>query len=103
MTRREWRATGERANVPVLEVEIVCSDVEEHRRRVESREPDIDGHVLPTWRDVEERDYRPWNSDRLVVDTAHQPMQAAIDAIVARSRRLVTPSPGPTRSGSDLR
>jgi hypothetical protein len=56
--------------VAALEIEIVCSDRVEHRRRVESREPDIAGHTLPTWQDVVERDYRAWDRERLVVDTA---------------------------------
>ena len=31
---------------------------------------DLAGHELPTWKDVVERDYPPWESPRLVVDTA---------------------------------
>ena len=70
LTREAWRAVAQRAGVRVVEVEMVCSDVQEHRRRVESREPDIPGHELPAWKDVVERDYRPWTSARLVIDTA---------------------------------
>jgi predicted kinase len=70
LTREAWRAVAHRAGVRVVEVEMVCSDVQEHRRRVESREPDIPGHELPAWKDVVERDYRPWTSARLVIDTA---------------------------------
>ena len=69
LTREAWRAVAQRAGVRVVEVEMVCSDVQEHRRRVESREPDIPGHELPAWKDVVERDYRPWTSARLVIDT----------------------------------
>lgn len=35
--------------VRAVDVEIVCSDVDEYRRRVESRSTDIAGHRLPTW------------------------------------------------------
>ena len=56
---------------PVFEIEIICSDPGEHQRRVESRSADISGHRLPTWSDVIERDYQPWERDRLVVDTAN--------------------------------
>ena len=61
---------AERAGVAVLEIEIVCNDAAEHRRRVESRQPDIVDHGLPTWQEVVERDYHAWDRDRLVVDTA---------------------------------
>src|SRR6478736_7214586 len=60
LTRLEWRSVADRAGVVIFDVEIVCSDLEEHRRRVEFREPDIAGHSLPTWSDVTQRDYRAW-------------------------------------------
>lgn len=84
LTRDEWRAVGESAGVRVVDVEIVCSDRDEHRRRVEARTPDIPGHTLPTWRDVVERDYRPRDDDRLVIDTARLGVADAVAAIAAR-------------------
>jgi predicted kinase len=88
LTRSAWRSVAERAAAAVLEVEIVCSDAKEHRRRVESRPPDIAGHMLPTWRDVVERDYHPWDRERFVVDTAAREAGAAVDAIASRLRPL---------------
>jgi predicted kinase len=70
LTRAAWKSVAERGAVKALDVEVVCSDEVEHRRRVESRVADIDGHDLPTWKDVVERDYRPWETPRLVIDTA---------------------------------
>jgi predicted kinase len=61
LTRDAWRAVAERAAVTALDVEIICSDAAEHRRRIESRVPDIAGHALPTWHDVVERDYHAWD------------------------------------------
>src|SRR5262245_10762006 len=46
LTRREWRSVADRAGARAVDVEIVCSDLEEHRRRVESRRADISGHAL---------------------------------------------------------
>jgi predicted kinase len=84
LTRGAWRSVAERAGVAAIDVEIVCSDAGEHRRRVESRQPDIVGHVLPTWRDVVERDYHTWDRERLVVDTAASDVTTSVRAIVAR-------------------
>lgn len=84
LTRREWRAVAERASVPCLDVEIVCSDREQHRSRVEAREPDIDGHALPSWADVLARDYQPWTTDRLVVDTATLDVRQSAELILSR-------------------
>jgi predicted kinase len=84
LTRAAWRSVAARASVPVLEVEVVCSDRAEHRRRVESREPDIAGHTLPTWLDVLDRDYQPWDRPRLIVDTAAADVSASVQVVVDR-------------------
>ena len=81
LTREAWRGVARRAGVRAVEVEVVCSDVGEHRRRVESREADIPGHELPTWTDVVERDYRPWTSARLIIDTARTSVADSVRAI----------------------
>lgn len=84
LTRDAWRTVGERAGVPVVEIEIACSDRAEHRRRVETRVADIDGLVMPTWQNVLDRDYRPWTRDRLVVDTAGRTPEDCVEEIADR-------------------
>jgi hypothetical protein len=66
-----------------LDVEIVCSDAGEHRRRVETRAADIAGHRLPTWQEVVERDYRPWDVERIVIDTARLSVEQSVRSILA--------------------
>ena len=70
VTRNAWVDVASRAQVGATEIEITCSDPQEHRRRVETRATDIPGLRLPTWQEVIERDYRPWDRERLVIDTA---------------------------------
>lgn len=69
-SRDAWRDAGLQAGAGVLEVEVVCSDANEHRRRAEERVPDIDGLVQPTWEQIADREYERWERDRLVLDTA---------------------------------
>jgi len=83
LTRGEWRAVADRTSVPALDVEIVCSDAGEHRRRVETRATDITGHRLPTWQEVVERDYRPWDVERIVIDTARLSVEQSVRTILA--------------------
>jgi predicted kinase len=83
LTPDDWRAVGERTGVPVVEVEVVCSDQAEHRRRVESRVADTAGHRVPTWQDVMERDYRAWDRQPLVIDTARRRVSETVQAIVS--------------------
>jgi predicted kinase len=84
LTRSEWRAVADRSGVPALDVEIVCSDADEHRRRVETRVADISGHKLPTWQEVIERDYRPWDVERIVIDTARLSVEQGVRSILAQ-------------------
>ena len=78
VTRAAWRDTAQRVGTDAVDVEVVCSDPTEHRRRIEGRRPDIPGLVVPTWQAVLLRHYEPWDTGRLIVDTAHrQPDDAA--------------------------
>ncbi|MFE3031507.1 AAA family ATPase [Streptomyces canus] len=90
VTRDAWRDTAVRAGAPVLEVEVVCSDPDEHRRRVRSRSVDIPDLPLPDWGQIVGRDYEPWNRDRLVVDTAGQEPEDSLapllDAVLTAAR-----------------
>jgi predicted kinase len=89
LTREAWRDVAARALARIIEVEVRCSDAAEHRRRVETRVADIDGLRLPTWQDVLDRTYEPWEGEPIVIDTAHcnpdtcvamldQPLRAAM-------------------------
>jgi hypothetical protein len=86
LTRAAWRAVAGRAGVPSLDVEIVCSDPAVHRSRVERRQADIAGHALPAWEDVIARDYRPWDGERLQIDTLDVPVEESVQRIRATMR-----------------
>ena len=66
-----------------MEVETVCSDREEHRRRVESRASEVPGLILPDWEAVIGRDYRPWDRDHVTVDTAEHGVAVCVELIRA--------------------
>lgn len=83
VTRGEFRAVAERTGVLVFDVEVLCSDVQEHRRRVETRVADITGHRLPTWQEVIERDYHAWDRECIVIDTARLNLEQSVRAILA--------------------
>src|SRR5262245_53711439 len=59
LTRDEWREVAERVGVRRVDVEIICSDAVEHRRRAESRVADIAGHRLPTRQQIVKNHYHP--------------------------------------------
>lgn len=87
VTRCAWRQVAARACAPALEIEVVCSDRAEHRRRVETRRSDIDGLDLPDWPAVAARIYEPRFDGRIVVDTAVLPVAEAVARIRASLAR----------------
>lgn len=72
ITREAWRETARRFGTDFFDIEIICSDPEEHRRRVEFRKADIPGLALPGWENITQRRYDPWDLPRIVIDTAGQ-------------------------------
>ncbi|MEL7552894.1 AAA domain-containing protein [Pseudomonas sp. NFPP10] len=82
-SRQAWQALASRQGVRLLEIEVVCSDLAEHRRRVETRQLDVPGLRPPSWQSVLEHDYQPWASSPLRLDTAQLSPQQALALILA--------------------
>ena len=80
-SRTAWRAAADRAKVRLIEIEIICSDLVQHRHRVEQRLSDIPGHTLPTWQAVIDREYAVWDRLHVVIDTALLSPDAAASAV----------------------
>ena len=81
ITRDAWRAVAVRARTKFVEVEILCSDLAEHRRRVESRRTDIPGLVQPSWQAVLKRDYQTWDRPHVTVDTSYCSIAESLAAL----------------------
>jgi len=81
LTRDAWLGVAQRAQVGAIEIEIVCSDLDEHRRRVETRPTDIPGLRPPSWEQVRSREYDPWNREHLVLDTADRTVERNVNTV----------------------
>jgi predicted kinase len=84
LTRREWRQVAVDAGAEYRDIEVICSDTAEHRRRVETRRVDVPGLALPTWKAVVNREYHPWTKERICIDTAARFADTAIEELVAK-------------------
>ena len=80
IARQAWASVARIANVRLTNVELICSDETEHRRRIETRSSDIAGLPQPSWHDVKTREYDPWKQPRIIIDTAG----ASVEACVAK-------------------
>lgn len=82
ITRQAWRAVATENAAPYLEIELTCSDQMQHRYRVENRVADIRGHILPDWQKVIAREYEPWRTASLTLDTSVLTAEEAVERIV---------------------
>ena len=83
ITRDAWVATAAAADAGLVEVEVICPDLAEHRRRVESRPTDVQGLIKPDWAAVAARDYEPWTRHHLIIDSTATSPQVTARRIIA--------------------
>jgi predicted kinase len=82
LTRDEWQAVATGAGAAFINIEMLCSDKAEHRRRIEGRESDMANLELPAWRDVSGRDYHAWEGERVCLDTAGKSSEEAFGELL---------------------
>ncbi len=88
ITRAAWRNVAIKENAGYLEIEVVCSDIAQHKLRIANRSSDIPGLALPTWQKVVDREYDPWNRAHLILDTAKLQAEEAVGRILESLARL---------------
>ncbi|MHC3822370.1 hypothetical protein [Pseudomonas sp. G3-19] len=69
----------------MLNIEVICSDRREHRRRVEQRQSDITGLTPPTWSSVANHEFEAWAQPILRLDTTSLSVDQAVEIIVGAS------------------
>lgn len=69
-SRSAWINVAKQAQSQFVEIQIICSNKQEHRERVENRKTDIWNLSLPDWESVVSRNYQHWASPKIVLDTA---------------------------------
>jgi len=84
VTRDAWLSVAKQMAAKIAEVEVICSDKAEHRRRIETRPADIIGHKLPSWLDVVDRHYERWDRQHIVIDTAVKGVDENVTDLVAQ-------------------
>ncbi len=76
-SRIAWSEIASQAGIRLANIQVICSDKDEHRRRVETRMVDIPGLTPPTWQSVLDHEYEPWDEATFCIDTAQiSPVQA---------------------------
>ena len=83
LTRKEWNGVAEEIGARYIDVEVVCVDKKEHQRRVESRGSSVPGLKAPTWEEVLKREYQPWTSTRVQLDTSGKSSGQSLEELVS--------------------
>jgi predicted kinase len=83
LTRNEWENVALESGARYVNIEVVCSDKLEHRNRVENRSPTVSGLILPTWKDVEGREYHLWSKERIIIDTSGKSVNECLDGLLS--------------------
>ena len=82
--RRQWHDLAERKGVPPAWIEVVCSDPDLHRSRLEGRRRNLPGFPEPGWDSLPARQagLDSWTDERLVLDSVEaleSNLEAALD------------------------
>lgn len=89
--RGQWVSLAGELGQPLVFIEVFCSDVDEHRRRLTGRRRGIVGFPEPAWEAVIDRraGFDSWTNARLRVDSMRPPEEniAAALAYIESARR----------------
>ncbi|WP_336983942.1 MULTISPECIES: AAA family ATPase [unclassified Cedecea] len=83
LVRDAFRDIAISLEIPFIEIEIICSDKEQHRHRVENRVSDIPGLTVPDWEKVQSRHYERWYREHIQLDTAKLTVTECVNRILA--------------------
>jgi adenylate kinase family enzyme len=68
MTRLEFNNVAIKNNCKYMNIEIICSDKEEHKKRIENR-------GYPKWEEINKWGYEQWNEEHIIIDTANKTIE----------------------------
>ncbi|MGL5059388.1 MAG: AAA family ATPase [Microcoleus sp.] len=83
LTRSAWENVALQCHAKYINIEVICSDRAEHRDRIETRVSSIPGLKLPTWQDVETREFQPWSKNRIIIDTSGKSDRECCDRLLS--------------------
>ncbi|MBB6461984.1 AAA family ATPase [Flammeovirga kamogawensis] len=83
LTRKEWDEVAISNNAIPINIEVICSDKKEHENRVQTRSTEVENLILPTWIDIQERTFSPWEKGRILIDTSNKTITATFDELIS--------------------
>ena len=84
LSREEWNNVAVSVGSEYVNIEIICSDKDEHKKRAETRSPGVPGLKNPTWKEIEDRDYHEWKMPRIIIDTAGKSINNSLEELLTQ-------------------
>lgn len=75
LTRQEWEKVAIQNKCLYINIEVICSNKRGHEKRCETRDNEVAGLRLPTWDEIQNREYDVWESDHIKIDTANRSVE----------------------------
>jgi predicted kinase len=88
LTRKEWESVAEENCNTFINIEVLCSNKEEHRKRYETR--DAKENAYFTWESLENLQYHSWESERIIIDTANKSIEESFDELKGKIKTFVS-------------
>ena len=85
--RAQWVALAERTGVPLHFIEVICSDADLHRRRLEGRRRSLGDLREPRWDALHQRraQLASWSGARFVIDSVGE-LDTLVPGLIAELR-----------------
>ena len=84
LTRDEWKNIAEIEGVNYINIEIKCSNKNEHKERVEKRYSEIPGLLLPPWKKILEMKYDKWDTGIISIETSGKTIEQSLTELVRK-------------------
>ena len=88
ITRNEWEEVAKKCNANYVNIEVICSNQNEHKHRIETRGYEIDGVKLPNWEEIQNRQYDVWNKKHIIIDTADKSVEESINEMYEELEKI---------------
>lgn len=90
LTRREWEEVAIQSNCRHINIEVICSDKAEHKKRIETRTSEIKGLHFPAWSEIQRREYDIWETERILIDTANRSIEDSFTELQKKIEKLIS-------------
>jgi hypothetical protein len=74
---KAWNDVAENNDCICVNIEVICSDEKEHKKRIQIRASEIERLKLPTWEEVKNKEFNLWTTEKITIDTANKSIEAS--------------------------